>query len=74
MRNYTVQITDTAAGTQTNILHLHLSYFADAPIRSAYTLDRNILNILFVLVPRGNRTHNPGVASAMLYQLSKQLH
>ena len=24
----------------------------------------------FILVPRGNRTHYPGVASAMLYQLS----
>ena len=27
---------------------------------------------IFVLVPHGNRTHNPGVARAMLYQL--ELH
>ena len=25
---------------------------------------------LFILVPRGNRTNNPGIVSAMLYQLS----
>ena len=25
---------------------------------------------IFILVPHGNRNHNPGVASSMLYQLS----
>ena len=29
---------------------------------------------IFVLVPCGNQTHNPGVASAMLYQLSHTGH
>ena len=29
-----------------------------------------VLEYIFILVPRGNQTYNPGVASTMLYQLS----
>ncbi|KAK6300590.1 hypothetical protein J4Q44_G00286880 [Coregonus suidteri] len=46
---------------------LHFSHLADALIQS----DLQLVNTsFFILAPRGNRTRNPGVANAMLYQLS----
>ncbi|KAK6301965.1 hypothetical protein J4Q44_G00280180 [Coregonus suidteri] len=46
---------------------LHFSHLADALIQSDLQL---VSAYLFILAPRGKRTHNPGVASAMLYHLS----
>ena len=52
-------------------LHLHFSHLADALIQSDLQLENTfIFFIFFILAPRGKRTHNPGVANAMLYQLS----
>ncbi|KAK6297340.1 hypothetical protein J4Q44_G00319230 [Coregonus suidteri] len=48
---------------------LHLSHLADALIQSDLQLVSAYI-IFFILAPRGNRTHNPGVANTMLYQLS----
>jgi hypothetical protein len=54
---------------QTSAVHLafyiiwYFSHFADALIQSDFLL-------WLVLVLRGNQTHNPGVAIAMLYQLA----
>jgi hypothetical protein len=47
-------------------LHLH---FAEALIQS--DLQEVASAYIFVLVPRGNRTHNPGFASTILYQQSQ---
>ncbi|KAK6323965.1 hypothetical protein J4Q44_G00063040 [Coregonus suidteri] len=52
-------------------LHLHLRHLADALIQSDLQLVNTFINLfIFLLAPRGNQTHNPGVANAMLYQLS----
>ncbi|KAK6321960.1 hypothetical protein J4Q44_G00067520 [Coregonus suidteri] len=50
---------------------LHFSHLADALIQSDLQL---VSAYIFILAPRGKRTHNPGVASAMLYQLSYMCH
>ena len=52
--------------TDNSILHFsRRSYPERLPVASAC-----VFTYVFVLVPRGNRFHNPGVASAMLNQLS----
>ncbi len=52
-------------------LHLHLCILADAFIQSdLHFIQVTVFTFLSALAFPGNRTHDLGVASAMLYQLS----